>query len=223
MKPTFTRSVILLSLGMAVFGGLVLFEASSLLMRRALAVGGEALRDRAASLVMAASRELDPVEFQSLGDPKDPRLLKMGQAMQLLAASQVGLSGSELTAYRRDGANQWVTLVSEEGGGMKPARPEDIALDVAKDGKLVRGPLDRSGDWVEAAAPILDAHGTQVGIAVARVPQSSLDVQEADLDTLRFWLTLLGALAGGLAAALSRLRGLRDLTSVEAPVGPLPG
>ena len=215
MKPTFTRSVILLSLAMALFGGLVLFGASSLLMGKMMRHSGEALGNRAASLAMAASRLVNAGDHQSLTDPKDPRLIQMAQTLQSLAANQVGLSGADLSTYRRDGANQWMVLVAVEGSALKAARPSDLIQQVAQSGKWAVGPLDRNSDWIEAAAPILDSRGNKAGVVLARVPQASLDVEEAELDSLRFMLTLLGALAGGIAAALARVRALRDLTSVE--------
>src|SRR5205814_1753065 len=98
---------------------------------------------------------------------------------------------------------------------LKPARTEDLAAQVAQNGKLAVGPLDRSSDWLEAAAPVLNSNGVLIGLALARVPQGGLDTEQSQLDSWRFWLTLLGALAGGAAAALARVRALKDLTSVE--------
>ena len=215
MKPSFIRSVILLSLGMGLFGGLVLFVASTALMNEALRSETQGLEERAFSLAMAGAVAVDPAEYRDLNDAKDPRLEKIARALQLMAGSQRGLSGAELTVLRRDGANNWVGLVTGEGAAFHAARPSDLAMQVSQHGKPLVAPVDRSSDTVEAVAPLLDARGGQIGVVEAKVPQASLDILEAKLDSLRFLLTVLGALAGGLAAAFSRWRSLKDLSSVE--------
>jgi methyl-accepting chemotaxis protein len=215
MKNNFNRSIILLSLGMAVFGGAVLFWAASVFMGRSMGHATEALRQRTMSLAWAGARMLDPVAHREVADPKDPRLADATRELQQLADNQAGLSGVEISSLRRDGANNWVAVVAPEGGALKTARPSPLAQQALQSLKVASGPVDRDGEWIEAAAPLLDSQGV-AGVVQVKVPQISLDLLAANLDSLRFWLTLLGALAGGLAAAFSRQRGLRDLSSVES-------
>jgi methyl-accepting chemotaxis protein len=215
MKPSFIRSVVLLSLTMAVFGALILFGASTLVINKALARSGRVLSERTASLALVASRAVDPAAHLDVTDPKDPRLVEMGRRLQMIAANQKGLGGAELSSFRRDGSNQWFQVLSPDGGAMKLTRPSDLVLEALKTGKLAEAPLDRDDEWVEAAAPIVGNAGVSAGVVYARVPQGALDVEAASLYFARNMLMIFGFFAAMALAGFSRWRGLLDLTSVE--------
>jgi methyl-accepting chemotaxis protein len=215
MKPSFIRSVFILSLIMAVFGGLILFGASTLVINKALTRSGEVLSERTASVALVAARAIDPVTHQELSDPKDPRVISMSRWLQVIAANQKGLPGVELTSYRRDGANQWFQVLSSDASGLKLSRPNDLVQEALKAGKLVEAPLDRNEEWVEAAAPIMTSTGAIAGVVLARLPQGALDLEASRLYFWRNILLLLGAFAAAGLAGLARWRGLLDLSSVE--------
>jgi methyl-accepting chemotaxis protein len=215
MKPSFIRSVVVLGLIMALFGGLILFGAGTLVINKALTRSGEVLSERAASLALVAARAIDPAAHQDLSDPKDPRVVQLSRWLQILAANQKGLVGVELTSYRRDGANQWFQVLASDNSGLKLARPNDLVQEAMKAGKLQEAPLDRNAEWVEAAAPILSSSGGLAGVVLARVPQDALDLEASRLYFWRNLLMVCGFFAAMSLAAFARWRGLQDLSSVE--------
>lgn len=216
MTPKTQRSVLLLALLVAGLSAILFYAAGAWLGGIALAQAQESLDQRAQSLALAAARSLDVDAHAQVDSADQPAYVKAGLALQMLSASQSGLSGSSLSSYRRNGGF-WQCVVGEPGRQFKNARLDDVAEATVRS-RHVESRLSDDGQWLEAAAPLVDKGGALVGLVQARVPSGRLQDLHADLNSARLWLMLLGCLAGGLIAALARMRTLRDLVSVENKV-----
>jgi methyl-accepting chemotaxis protein len=214
MRVSVQRSVLLLSLGVAAFGAVLFYAAGRWMAGVAFEHAQAALSERAESLALSGARAVDLADHQAVADVQDPVLTRLNRSLLFLAASQSGLSNSSLHSYRREGANQWVAVVSPEGGMLKAARLSDLARQ-AFDARKTVSAYSTDGDWLAAASPLITASGTPVGVVEAQVPTGGLQELKAHLDNLRWWLVLLGAIAGALFAGWARYRTLKDLHTVE--------
>ena len=214
MRVSLQRSVLLVALGVAAFSAVLFYIAGGWMAGITLEHAQTALAERAESLAISGARALDVDEHQSVTKPQDPALVRLNRSLLFLAASQSGLSNSSLHSYRREGANQWVAVVSPEGGSLKPARLSDLAR-LAFDSRKTRSALSADGDWLEAAAVLSNASGSPVGVVEAAVPTGGLQGLRVHMDNARWWLVLLGALVGALLAGWARFRALKDLVTVE--------
>jgi methyl-accepting chemotaxis protein len=201
----------------AALSGLLFWLACRWLGSIALGAFRSALAARAESLALSAVRSLDSEALQAVESADDPALKRASLALQMLAASQSGLSGSELSYYRSVGEGRWQALVDEPGRVLRllPLSPAGAEAARTKQVVLRESP---DGEWLEVAGPLTDRRGALMGVVQARVPAGSLRVVEAELEYATLVVTLLGALLGGLVVAAFRLRVLGDLADVERRV-----
>ncbi len=217
MNPKTQRSVLLLSLAVAAVSAVLFYGAGAWVGGTAVDHAQVALVQRAESLALSAARSLDSDSHAQIASADEPAFLKANTALQMLSASQAGLSGSTLYSYRRSGPNAWQAVVAPQGSELRPARLGDLAESAYK-GKKLASRFSADGEWVEAVAPIADRNGAVVGLVEARVPTGPFLDLQAHIANAQLWLMLLGCLAGGLIAAFARLRTVRDLYAVEAKV-----
>jgi methyl-accepting chemotaxis protein len=211
------KVVLLLALAVAAISALLFYAAGLWLGGVAVHAAERNLHERAQSLALAAARTVDSGALAAAESEQDPMLAKAALDLQMLSASQAGLSGSTLSCYRRVGVNAWQSVVTPQGVGFRAARLGELAERAYREKRTESG-LSEDGEWMEAQSPILDGRKSVIGLAEARVPAGSLNELLAQVANVRWWLVLLGAAAGALIAAGSRLRTQQNLSSVEQQV-----
>jgi methyl-accepting chemotaxis protein len=108
-------------------------------------------------------------------------------------------------------------VVAPQGVVLKPTRLDGTAARAAQNSRM-EAAYSADGEWMEAAAPVLDAQGALQGLVEARVPTGPLLELRARVDAARWWTVLLACLLGALAGGGLRLRALRGLAAMEAQV-----
>ncbi|HXC63789.1 MAG TPA: hypothetical protein VNZ67_05495, partial [bacterium] len=216
MTNSTKRSVLLLSLGMAVLGALLFYAGGRWASGVAMDAARETLNQRAESLAVAAARGLNPVELAALGGTEEPAYQRLSRGLRALASSQEGLSGLNLLALRRnpDHADRWQMVAGSEGAAFADAHTDDLQRQVLGSRRAATRTLE-DADLVESAAPVLDAQGQAQGLVVARVPAGGLVDLQGRLDNLVSVMVLVGVLFGGGLSLVARGRLLRDLGVAE--------
>jgi len=172
----------------------------------------------AESLAVAGARSLDGAELLALSGTAQPGFARANRSLQLLAASQSGLSGASLMAFRREGRDQWESVVVPEGAAFQVMRLDEVAHQ-AVDERRAQSQLLEAAELVEAAAPVLDERGLAAGVVVARVPAAGLLDLQARMDNILSLMVLLGVLGGAGLAVWARWRLVQDLSLAERQLG----
>ena len=210
MNPSAKRSLLLLSILAAALGGLLFYAGGRLCVDAAAANAQNSLRERAESLAVAGARSLDPAVLVALSSTTQPGWGPASRSLQLLAASQAGLSGAALLALRRLGHDQWQGVVMPGETAFQPLGLDALSRQALERGRVQSRLLADAG-VLEAAAPLADADGRTVGLVLARVPATGLTEAAAGQDNLLSVLVLLGVVAGFAAVVLARWRMVQDL------------
>jgi methyl-accepting chemotaxis protein len=216
MTNSTKRSVLLLSLGMAVLGALLFYAGGRWVSNLAMDAARESLSQRAESLSVAGARGLNPVELAALGGVDEPAYQRMSRGLRALSSSQEGLSGLNLIAIRRNpsGGDRWQVVAGPEGAAFVDAHLDDLQRQALAARRVASRTLDDL-DLVESAAPVLDAQGQPQGLVVVRVPAGGLQDLQGRLDNAVSLLLLLGLCFGGGLSLAARGRLLRDLGIAE--------
>jgi methyl-accepting chemotaxis protein len=216
MTNSTKRSVLLLSIGMAVLGALLFYAGGRWISTLAMEAARDSLNQRAESLAIAGARSLNPLELAALGSPDEPAYQRVSRGLRALASSQEGLSGLNLLGLRRDPdhPDRWQLVAGSEGSAFVDARLDDLERLALSTRRMASRSLDDI-DVVESAAPVLDAQGQAEGLVVARVPQGSLQDLQGRLDNVVSLLLLVGLVFGGALSLAARGRLLRDLGIAE--------
>jgi methyl-accepting chemotaxis protein len=200
------RSLVLVVLTMGTLGAVLMYGCGLWIARAELDRADRTVEERAQSLALSGACLL--AAAPDLSAPK------ASAALQGLAAAQVGMEASTLWTYSRDAAGVWTLVVGPQGPAQTSTRPSDLAeqAQTTRKAAVSWGP---GGEWVDAAAPLADRDGTLRGVVEARVPASSIDSLVDQLDAMRLWLLVLGALAGCALGLWSGVRTRSELGLVE--------
>jgi methyl-accepting chemotaxis protein len=216
MTNSTKRSVLLLSLGMAVLGALLFYAGGRWLSNLATDAARDSLNQRAESMAVSGARSLNAVELMALGSTDEPAYQRISRGLRALASSQEGLSGLNLLGLRRnpDHPDKWQLVDGPEGSAFVDVRLDDLERQaIATRRAASRGMEDT--ELVESAAPALDAQGQVQGLVVARVPMGGLQDLQGRLDNAVSLLVLLGLCFGGALSLAARGQLLRDLGIAE--------
>lgn len=112
MRVSVQRSVLLLSLGVAVFGAVLFYAAGRWMAGVAYEHAQAALSERAESLALSAPGRSTWPTTRPWPMSRTPRSPASTAACSSWPPASRACSNSSLHSYRREGANQWVAVVA---------------------------------------------------------------------------------------------------------------